>query len=139
MTATATDQIVGLGKRIASGIAMDAADLGAYAEGAWLVGQFIQTDDAYTFTPEDRKAQAIAAGVEPKGIEMPDAIRLLVGGVVVKVGCPDRGMLQALTQGVEKLDLLAVPVFTKAPYNPAGDRGRVGFRVRGGPGQNDAD
>jgi hypothetical protein len=133
MTATADR----LGADIAKGIADGSAALGAYAEGAWIVGQFIQTDDAYTFVPEDRKAAALAAGVEPKGIEMPDAIRLLVGGRVVKIGCPDRAMLQALTQGVNKLDLIAVPVFARGPFNPGGDRGKVGFKVRGGGGDAD--
>lgn len=135
MTAS-TDTV---GTAIASAIAEGAAKLGAYAEGAWIVGQYVQTDDAYTFVPEDRKRQAAAAGIEPKGIDMPDAIRLLVGGRVVKVGCPDRAMLQALTEGLPKLSLLAVPVFARAPFNPNGDRGTVGYRVRGASGAGDED
>lgn len=101
---------------------------GVRADGVWVIGQYVQTDDAYTWRPD---------GPEGRAIDMPDAIRLLVGGRVVKIGCPDRGLLEGLTRGLAKLDPIAVPVFARGPFNPDGDRGRVTFKVRGASGDSD--
>jgi hypothetical protein len=97
------------------------AAIAAQGEGLYLVGQYLGVDDPYSFD-----------GDEGRKVEMPAALRLLVGGRIEKVPVKDGAQLVALTEGVKRLDTVVVQVYANGPYdNASKSRGKVTFKARG--------